>query len=374
MSITARSCRVPRRTSHGHIPSIRRSSRTSAISASSCRRSACRRTPCLTPRCNRRRASAPVLRLTVWQNLLISDVANEKAGQRTGNDHRTGAGLARLTVARRTRGVHRQHWLRSSPPATPSSMRRTCRLARTAHRNRPAAQHPSHLAAIAPARSTTSLTSGLLATKIEQGDEMLEGYDLPDWWRCQRSASTRPPGPQECAIRRSAPDDPVAAHRLDAAAQWRRRLRPGPRVIPTTPWQRSPRFSPSPCGRGRGGGAEQGPRQTCSHHPCCHERHRPTPPADPRQRALLPSAARLAERFPRRPVWRRCTDPHVGGNLTPSRTARMKTSPGTIRFWNCPNASRWRKGSHCGSALWRRWAELECGQCGYMCQTYARQR
>jgi len=68
---------------------------------------------------------------------------------------------------------------------------------------------------------------------------------------------------------------------------------------------------------------------------------------------------------------------HLGVNDAPAAedTAEAadpdEDSPGTMPRWRCPNASSFARDRKPQRQLMAAMAQLDCGQCGYLCQTYA---
>ena len=188
---------------------------------------------------------------------------------------------------------------------------------------------------------------GLLGAKVEHGEDMVEGYDLHVGGGAGADQAIGRLIRPRRAVGRAAADGARRCCGLDGAARRRREL-PG---LDRAPSRR--RAWPRCVDRVRG---RRGMNAIS-----------PPIPLIPENAPFSAGAARLAERLPRRPVRRRrCATPPCRS----ARRRRRKTSPGTTRRWSWTNGCAGRRPSR-KRRLMAAMAQLDCGQCGYLCQTYA---
>ena len=121
------------------------------------------------------RFAGATLRLTVWQNLILSDVPNDRLGEVEAALAALGLGAAGERDPRRARRLHRQYRLqiRRDEHQGPGAAAR--RSSRPARRARPAGQHPPHRLSHSCAQHKVS-DIGLLGIKV--GEDMIEGYSI----------------------------------------------------------------------------------------------------------------------------------------------------------------------------------------------------
>ncbi len=101
----------------------------------------------------------------------------------------------------------------------------------------------------------------------------------------------------------------------------------------------------------------------------CHERHHSPAPADSRERAVLAGAARLAERLPGRSLRRR--DAADVRRRRPRHAEPVEDFPWHDPVLELPERLALAEGRPLPQRLMAAMGQLDCGQCGYMCQTYA---
>ena len=120
------------------------------------------------------------IRLTVWQNLLISGVADAKRRGGAGRDRGARALDQRKLDPRRPRRLHRQCRLQASPPPTPSATPRTSRAgARRASRS--TAPVNIHLTGCHHSCAQHYIGDiGLVGARLQVSDEgdTVEGYHI----------------------------------------------------------------------------------------------------------------------------------------------------------------------------------------------------
>ena len=304
------------------------------------------------------RFGSGTIRLTVWQNLLISDVADRDVGVvHRGHRRRSASASRRAPIRARPRRLHRQCRLQVRRLQHQGPRAEARRLSRGARRRRPADQHPPHrlppLLRPAlhrrhrPARRQGRARRGRASRAITSMSAAAPRRPTSRRWR----ASIAPVG----RVRRAA-----AAARAPAARPiWR---------IASAPSETLLRVLPPPRDRRR---CASWPSAHAAAGRSRHERHRAACPAHPRDRAVLARAARLAERLLRRPI-----------SASTARSARRRAAAArragadedfpwhdaalamAERLELAEDASRERQ-------LMAAMAQLDCGQCGYLCQTYA---
>ena len=295
------------------------------------------------------RFGSGTIRLTVWQNLLISDVADRDVGICIAAINALGLGIEASAIRR---GLVACTGNAGCKFAASNTKGHALRLADYLEA-RVAVDLPINIHLTGCHHSCAQHyvgDIGLLAAKVDRGEDSVEGYHV---YIGGGAASTA-----EQAMAREYREvgglrRPAAAARAPA----RRLARPSRgadrillRVRPPPRGRRPARSRRARCGA-RGMNAIT-----------------PIPLDHPRERAVLERAARLAERLLRRLSRRQRRGSGRRPMPPPSRT---RTSPGTTPRWRCPSgwsspriASRERQ-------LMAAMAQLDCGQCGYLCQTYA---
>ena len=133
------------------------------------------------------RFGSGTLRLTVWQNLLISDIPDGRMAEAVAAIADLGLGYHGGAAAHRAGGVHRQCRLQVRRFQHKGPCERAGRVARTARRGGRRRSTSTSPAAITRARSTTSPTSDCWAPRWTAATT---------WWRATTSMSAAAPGRQ----------------------------------------------------------------------------------------------------------------------------------------------------------------------------------
>ncbi len=291
------------------------------------------------------RFGSGTIRLTVWQNLLISDIPDDRVAEALaaiealGLGHTAGplrTGLVACTgnagckfAASNTKGHANAlvEWLepRIAVDAPVNIHLTGC--------HNSCAQH--YIADI-----------GLLGAKVERGEDMVEGYDLHVGGGA---------GANQAIGRLIRPA--VAADDLP------------PLVLTLLQTWMAERAAGEGFQAWSAGKSDEAPGNPASRE-TPHERAGARHAADPGERAVLPGAACLAERLPGRAVRRR---PRAAARHVRGQPGRREEEDFP---WHDPALEMDERlaladGKPFERQLMAAMAQLDCGQCGYLCQTYA---